>query len=73
MANTRKDNPYKQIPVEVKVPNKIRKRIAMHEKEDAGVSFIERLMPPRTAAMKKKRGSMWSRFKDRLNTIIKQG
>ena len=33
MANTRKDNPFKQTQIIVKAPNKIRKRITMHEKK----------------------------------------
>ena len=32
MANTRKDNPLKQQKVIVKVPNKIRKHLSMHER-----------------------------------------
>jgi len=33
MADTRKDNPYQQTRIIVKVPNKIRKRITQHEKK----------------------------------------
>ena len=58
-----KKNPKK--PFEVKVPNKIRKRIAMHRDEDK--SFLARLKPvlsvvPIKAKPKKKRGSLWFRF-----------
>ena len=34
MANTRKDNPFQQTRIVVKVPNKIRKRIRLHEKKN---------------------------------------
>ena len=56
-----KKNPKK--PFEVKVPNKIRKRIAMHEKDDIGLSAVERMLMPAIVTVNlKKRGSMWSRF-----------
>jgi len=55
-----KDNPTK--PFEVPVPNKIRKRIAMHEKHKPKLVVLGKQKwsyaepsPP------KKRGSMWSR------------
>ena len=34
MTNTRKDNPFKQTQITVKIPNKIRKRLTMHEKKE---------------------------------------
>lgn len=49
-----KDNPKK--PYEVKVPNKIRKRIFMHERDKPE----PRILAPAKAPAKK-RGSMWSR------------
>ncbi len=56
-----KKNPKK--PFEVKIPNKIRKRIAMHEKEDIALSSLgQLLMPALVATMIKKQGSLWSRF-----------
>ena len=64
-----KKNPRK--PFEVKVPNNIRKRIAMHEKEDIGFSGgITQLLSPRIIPTQKKRGSMWSRFATRMNAFL---
>lgn len=69
-------NPDK--PFEVPVPNKIKKRIAMHEtKRD---SFIPRLessirlkkilqSPPKPVV--KERGSMWSRFTNGITKFLK--
>ena len=70
-----KKNP--KAPFVVQVPNKIRKRIAMHEtKRD---SFFRRLkttsplrkilsLPSKPVA--KKRGSLWSRFTSRVANIF---
>lgn len=66
MGDYRK-NPEK--PFEVRVPNKIRKRITMHEKEKTKMlelGFVKLLVHARArlprVAPPKKRGSMWSRF-----------
>ena len=72
-----KDNPAK--PFEVRVPNKIRKRIAMHEcRGESGGSDILSIWPAslkktfslRTTPTAKKRGSMWSRFTDRIKKFL---
>ncbi len=65
-----KDNPKK--PFVVRIPNKIRKRIIMHEKEDIGfLGALERmLMPVLVATTLKKRGSLWSRFTRGLKNIF---
>ena len=62
-------------PFEVWVPNKIRKRIAMHEKEDKTV--LEKIVasPLLTIAKaiakpKKSRGSLWSRFTSKVASIF---
>ena len=60
-----KKNPKK--PFEVAIPNKIRKRIAMHETD---ASFCRRMEPTwlrkilalHPAPVVQKKGSMWSRF-----------
>lgn len=68
-----KKNPKK--PFEVRVPNKIRKRIAMHQKEDE--SILEKVTSPllsmvkAIAKPKKKRGSMWSRFTDQVKKLLR--
>lgn len=60
-----KKNPEK--PFEVRVPNKIRKRIAMHEKHTPE-PMGKKTKTPITSAVDimkkryKKRGSLWSRF-----------
>lgn len=69
-----KKNP--KVPFEIQVPNKIRKRIAMHE---TGSAFLERsesttlmkkiLSLPSKQAVKK-RGSLWSRFTSRVANIL---
>ena len=68
-------NPKK--PFEVKVPNKIRKRIAMHQKES---SFLDRLefvtklrkvLGASPTPVVKKRGSLWSRFTNRVKKFLK--
>ena len=65
-----KDNPAK--PFEVRVPNKIRKRITMHEKNKPKLVVLGKQKwsyaepsPP------KKRGSMWSRFTDRTKKFLR--
>ena len=64
-----KNNPRK--PFEVRVPNKIRKRIAMHEKENTGLSKIESLLMPALVGLThKRRGSMWSRFTAGVKNIF---
>ncbi len=69
-----KKNPEQ--PFEVWVPNKIRKRIAMHEKEDSKVWKLIRtltapskILLPKTPAPKI-RGSLWSRFTSRVANIL---
>ena len=67
MGNFKK-NPEQ--PFEVKVPNKIRKRIAMYEKHSPVPNIIEPLIATASSRFanafkpttKKIRGSMWSRF-----------
>lgn len=63
-----KHNPKK--PFEVKVPNKIRKRITMHQKDDAGLGKLESLLMPLVVASHL-RGSLWSRFTDRIKRFLK--
>lgn len=69
-----KKNPKE--PFEIRVPNKIRKRIVMHGKES---SFLDRLesvtklrkvlrSPPTPVV--KKRGSLWSRFTNRVKKFL---
>ena len=64
-------------PYEVRVPNKIRERIAMHETKRE--SFFRRLksttplrkilaLPSKPVA--KKRGSLWSRFTSKVANIL---
>ena len=62
-----KINPKK--PFEVPVPNKIRKRIAMHERAEVShqreiKSELEKILPspPSPVPIIRKRGSRWSRF-----------
>lgn len=62
-----KDNPKN--PFEVRVPNKIRKRIAMHEKHkpESIVKKAKTLLGlPAKSEQPKKRGSLWSRFTGRI-------
>ena len=70
------ENPKK--PYEVRCPNKIRKRITMHEKHKPepilNVPSLFRkakslLLPKKEA--KQKRGSMWSRFTGRIKKFLK--
>ena len=58
-------------PYEVRVPNKIRKRIAMHETKRE--SFFRRWkdsIPLSKVLLPKKRGSLWSRFTNRVANIL---
>ena len=70
-----KDNPKE--PFEVKVLNKIRKRIAMHEKHTPESNIPDLISPLiklyRQPAGEKvrKRGSMWSRFTDRIKKFLR--
>jgi len=67
------------VPFEIWVPNKIRKRITMHEKVDSKVWKLIRatLAPSPLRALasletpvQKVRGSMWSRFTSRVTNIL---
>lgn len=65
-----KKNPRK--PFEVRVPNKIRKRIAMHEKDDVGLGKVESLLMTALVGLtQKKKGSMWSRFTAGVKNIFR--
>ena len=66
-------------PFEIWVPNKIRKRIVMHETEDSKVwKFIRASLTPTPlralASLEtpapKVRGSMWSRFTGGLRNLL---
>lgn len=72
-----KDNPRK--PFEVRVPNKIRKKIDMHESDASAfrrVEFTKSLtrlekiaaLPP--VPVVKKRGSLWSRFSSGVKNFM---
>lgn len=63
-----KKNPKE--PFEVGVPNKIRKRIVMHEKDDTELSPLASLLMPLVVASRQ-RGSMWSRFTDRVKNLFR--
>jgi len=67
-----KDNPAK--PFEVSVPNKIRKRIAMHEKDKPEQRIIHLSNKRNVEAMletaKRMRGSMWSRFTSKVKNLF---
>lgn len=67
MGDFRK-NPRK--PFEVAVPNKIRKRIAMHEKETVELTPLQSLIMPLIVAAKQ-RGSLWSRFTGGVKNILR--
>ena len=58
-----KKNPEK--PFEIRIPNKIRKRIAMHERK---IAWLEKPYRPVVA---QRRGSMWSRFAGRVKKFLK--
>ena len=77
-----KKNPKK--PFEVRVPNKIRKRIAMHEKEDSFLTLLRANAVERASLFSRtvdvlsreksvapKRGSMWSRFTNRIKKFLR--
>ena len=55
-----KKNPKQ--PFEVRVPNKIRKRIAMHEKHSPEPNIISPMIKLFRKPEEPKRGSLWSRF-----------
>lgn len=64
-----KKNPDK--PFEVCVPNKIRKRIASHERVEVSrqrevKSGLAKILSSPSIAVAPKRGSMWSRFTNKL-------
>lgn len=63
-----KKNPDR--PFEVSVPNKIRKRIAMHEKHDPEPNIISPLIKLFRPPEMPKRGSMWSRFTSRIKKFL---
>jgi len=70
MANF-KNNP--ENPFEVRVPNKIRKRIVMHEKRTSTSNAVE-IMKRRygiETKQPKNRGSMWSRFTNRVKKFLR--
>ena len=60
-----RNNPKK--PYEVKVPNKIRKRIFMHERDEVEPGVVT----PMSLTPVKSRGSMWSRFVDKVKGLLK--
>ena len=64
-----KNNPKK--PFVVRVPNKIRKRIKMHEKDSIELGAFESiLMPSLVTTTIKKSGSLWSRFTGGMRNIF---
>ena len=68
-----KKNP--KAPFVIQVPNKIRKRIAMHEKAEVSrqrevKSPMERLLSLSSKPVAKKHGSLWSRFISRVARIL---
>jgi len=70
-----RDNPKK--PFEVSVPNKIRKRIAMHERAEIHRqreigSELAKILPPISPSVPtiRKRGSFW-RFVSKIKQILK--
>jgi len=64
-----KDNPKK--PFEVRVPNKIRKRIAMHEKHKPEPVIRGKQNRAYVKSEPKKRDSMWLRFTSRIKKFFK--
>jgi len=72
MSDFRK-NP--ETPFKIWVPNKIRKHIVMHEKEKLELGFVKPEIYPRARPLRnappKKRGSMWSRFTNRVKKFLK--
>ena len=64
-------------PYEVQVPNKIRKRITMHEtKRDSffrrlkATTSLRKIFSLSSRPVAKKRGSLWSRFTSRVASIL---
>ena len=64
-------------PFVVQVPNKIRKRIAMHEtkKESflrrlASTTRLRKILSLSSKPIAKKRGSLWSRFTSKIANIL---
>jgi len=69
-----KKNPDK--PFEVRCPNKIRKRIAMHERAEVSCqreikSGLAKILSPALMGTTLSHGSMWSRFTDRVKRFLK--
>lgn len=67
-------NPDK--PFEVGVPNKIRKRIAMHERAEVSrqreiKSGLAKLLSPPLMGTTLSRGSLWSRFTNRIKKFLR--
>ncbi|KKL30655.1 hypothetical protein LCGC14_2368450 [marine sediment metagenome] len=64
-----KNNPKR--PMEVRVPNKIRKRITMHKKDADGLGLIEAMiMPTLVATTIKRKRPMWLRFTRGLANLL---
>jgi len=69
-----KKNPRR--PFEVRVPNKIRKRITMHYEKDSFLGELDSLTKLKKIAalpsepVVKKKGSLWSRFSKGVKNFI---
>ena len=68
------DNPKK--PYEVRCPNKIREHIAMHERAEVSrqreiKSELAKILSPSSASVIRERGSLWSRFTNRIKKFLK--
>ena len=69
-----KKNP--KVPFEIKVPNKIRKRIAMHEKHKPEsvipniISPLKKILSLSPTPAVPKQGSLWSRFTNRVKKLL---
>ena len=64
-------------PFVVQVPNKIRKRLAMHETKEASslrrlasITSLRKILSLSSKPVAKKRGSLWSRFASRVASIF---
>lgn len=64
-------------PFVVCVPNKIRKRIAMHETEgsflrrmDAATTRLRKALALRSVPVAQKKGSLWSRFTGGIKNLL---
>ena len=77
MGNFKK-NPRR--PFKVRVPNKIRKKIDMHESDSTflnrmellkAVTRLEKIAALPIVPVAKKRGSLWSRFSEGVKVFIK--